>query len=580
MHMSFRTGAVVVEEVVRDGVRDRPTNVFLTFSKSSQTSLRAPATSCLTHLPRTSCEVEPLTDSSQMLYKSARARQVLAGLSRHDHLVLDKLQTTAPHVASNGGFLLMFSGESEATAHQEGLLLHIRELVSPQQFNTWFRNVSLIPSDESSAVRLMVPNTFVRDWITNYYSNILGQAVRRCFGEDREVSLTTDPSAPPPPSVEAEVPPFPDRAETAAPEAQPHSVMARKAGAAREDVRLALYSDTVLHGDYTFDNFVIGSSNHFAHAAAIAVADAPGKSYNPFFLHGSVGLGKTHLLQAVCHQILAQQPGANILYLSSESFINQFIGALEDNDLSSFRHKYRNVDVLLVDDIHLLANKERTQEEFFHTFNTIYNLGHQIVLSSDAPPKEIPTLQERLVSRFKMGFVVEIAPPDFETRVNILKRKARLRGHELLDDVAHFLAEHVSTNIRELEGAVIRLIGYASLLDRAITLDLAREVIMDDIGPRKAAVTIQDIVSAVTRYFNVKLSELQSKRRNQSIAFPRQVCMYLARAKTNLSLEEIGGYFGGRDHTTVIYATDKIKKVIAADQRQNDLIQHLLREIS
>jgi len=476
------------------------------------------------------------------------------------------------------------------STRQEDLLLHIRELVSPQQFNTWFRHVSLLgpdltgaseapdasdASDASGVVRLMVPNTFVRDWISNYYSNVLGQAIRRCYGAEREISISIDPNASPQPTIEHEVPSFPPLS----PSNGAPAVQARVNSTAKA-AQLAVFSDTILHGDYTFDNFVVGSSNHFANAAAVAVADAPGKNFNPFFLHGSVGLGKTHLLQAVCHQILRQQPESNILYLSSEFFINQFIASLEGNDLSSFRNRYRNVDVILVDDIHLLANKERTQEEFFHTFNTIYNLGHQIVLSSDAPPKEIPTLQERLVSRFKMGLVAEIAPPDFETRVNILKRKARLRGHELMDDVAQLLAEHVSTNIRELEGAVIRLIGYASLLDKTISLDLAREVILDNRGPRKTVITIQDIVSAVTQYFNVKLSDLQSKRRNHSIAFPRQVCMFLARDKTNLSLEEIGGYFGGRDHTTVIYATEKIKKAIVQDKRTKDLILHLTREIS
>ena len=471
----------------------------------------------------------------------------------------------------------MHSGEREASTRQEDLLLHIRELVSPQQFNTWFRHVSLLDPGVSNGVRLMVPNTFVRDWISNYYSNVLTKAIRRCYGVDREVSISIDPDAGPSPTIEHEIPPFPTQG---GPAVRVSKGKPTSGNSPAKTSQLAVFSDTILHEDYTFDNFVVGSSNHFAHAAAIAVADAPGKSYNPFFLHGSVGLGKTHLQQAVCHQILAQQPDSNILYLSSESFINQFIASLEGNDLSSFRNRYRNVDVILVDDIHLLANKERTQEEFFHTFNTIYNLGHQIVLSSDAPPKDIPTLQERLVSRFKMGLVVEIAPPDFETRVNILKRKARLRGHELMDEVAHLLAEHISTNIRELEGAVIRLIGYASLLDKPITLDLAREVIMDDIGPRKTAVTIQDIVSVVTQYFNVKLSDLQSKRRNHSIAFPRQICMHLARNMTNLSLEEIGGYFGGRDHTTVIYATEKIKKAVTKDQSLKDLVQHLTREIS
>ncbi|MBI4879045.1 MAG: chromosomal replication initiator protein DnaA [Planctomycetes bacterium] len=440
--------------------------------------------------------------------------------------------------------------------------MHVRELVSEQQYRTWFRAVRQQDAGDGS-IRLLVPNDFVMDWISNYFPDILAQAVRRCYGDDRKISLALDPDTPPAPKIERERPPMPPAAPPAAP----------------GDSSLARSSDTSLHEEYTFENFVVGTSNRFAHAAATAVAEAPGKSYNPFFLHGSVGLGKTHLLQAICHQILAKDRRANILYLSCESFTNHFIASLENNDLPAFRQKYRKVDVLLVDDIHLLANKERTQEEFFHTFNTIYNLGRQIAISSDAPPKDIPTLQERLVSRFKMGLVVEIAPPDFETRVNILKRKARLRGHTLPDDVSHYLAEHISTNIRELEGSVVRLIGYAALENQPISLDLARVALSDATAARATAVTIHDIVSAVTRYFNVKLSDLQSKRRTQSIAFPRQVCMYVARQNTNLSLEEIGGYFGGRDHTTVIYATEKIKRMIDEDPHQAEIIRRLEKTV-
>lgn len=456
----------------------------------------------------------------------------------------------------------MQSGEREVSTRQEGFLLHVRELVTPQQFNTWFRNIELEEAD-SGNVRLLVPNHFVRDWISNYYVDILAQAVRRCFGEDRELALAVNPDAPPPPQLEPE----------------PMPIQAPLNGTPAPKREVSVFGDTALHENYTFENFVVGTSNRFAQAAAIAVADSPGRSYNPFFLHGSVGLGKTHLLQAICHQILTRRPDTNILYLSCESFINQFIAAIENNDLSSFRQRYRNVDVILVDDIHLLANKERTQEEFFHTFNTLYNLGRQIVLSSDAPPKDIPTLQERLVSRFKMGLVVEVAPPDFETRVSILKNKARLREQELSDEVAQFLAEHVATNIRELEGAVVRLIGYASLVEQPLSLEVAREAMQDGSQTRSTAITIHDIVSAVTRYYNVKLSDLQSKRRNQSIAYPRQICMFLAREHTNLSLEEIGGYFGGRDHTTVIYATDKIQKVVDRDPNAADVIRHLTHEI-
>lgn len=457
-------------------------------------------------------------------------------------------------------------GGNEASTGTDAFLLHVRELIQPQQFNTWFRDVK-VEDLGSRGLRVLTPNSFVRDWISNYYGDILGQSVRRTFGEERSLTLALDPDAPPAPKVE---------------EARSGVTAVTGGGPARPtrtSPELDPYSDTILHPDYLFGNFVVGPANQFANAAATAVATSPALSYNPLFLHGSVGLGKTHLLQAICHEILRHDPSTTILYLSCESFINHFIHALETNDLSAFRRKYRNVDVFLVDDIQLLANKDRTQEEFFHTFNTIYNLGHQIVLSSDAPPKEIPTLQERLVSRFKMGLVVEMGAPDFETRVNILKTKAKLRGHELHDEVAQFVAEQVSTNIRELEGAVIRLIGYASLTDRPITLDLAKEAMHGDSSPLTSATTIQDVVSVVTKYYQVRLPDLQSKRRTHSIAFPRQICMYLARKTTNLSLEEIGGYFGGRDHTTVLYGEDKIAKLIKSDPHTKEVVHHLHRQI-
>lgn len=460
----------------------------------------------------------------------------------------------------------MHSREHETSTRHEGILLQIRELLSPHQFKTWFREVK-VEDLADGGLRLLVPNLFVRDWISNYYVDILAHAVRRCYGVERTLAIAVDPDAPSAALV------------AAVPESRPAATAEDPASAPPPPELDTAASDMVLTNAYTFSNFVVGSSNRFAHATAVAVAEAPGKSYNPLFLHGSVGLGKTHLLQAVCHQILVRQPSARILYLSCESFINQFISSLENNALSSFRHKYRNVDVLLVDDIQLLANKERTQEEFFHTFNTLHHLGRQIVLSSDAPPKDIPTLQERLVSRFKMGMVVEVDPPDFETRVNILKNKARLRSNTLADEVAQFLAEHVSTNIRELEGAVIRLIAYAALVNRPIDLALAREAMADGTPRRNAAVTIHDIVTVVTRYYNVKLSDLQSRRRTQSIAFPRQVCMHLARNNTNLSLEEIGAYFGGRDHTTVLYALEKIARLMEEDRAQGDVIRRLEREI-
>jgi chromosomal replication initiator protein len=338
-------------------------------------------------------------------------------------------------------------------------------------------------------------------------------------------------------------------------------------------------SDFGLNDKYTVDNFVVGPCNRFAHAAAVGVAESPGGHYNPFFLHGSVGLGKTHLLQSTCFTLLARDPGTRILYLSCETFVNHFISALENGDLQKFRNKYRNIDVLVVDDIHLLANKDRTQEEFFHTFNSLYNAGKQIVLSSDSPPKDIPTLQERLVSRFKWGMVTEIEPPCYETRMAILKRKSREKGQELPEDVASLLAERIESNIRELEGAVTKLLGYASLSGDAIDRELVRRVLNDLFTVRPGQPSMEDILKVVTEHFGVKLTELQSRKRTNAIAHPRQIAMYMARKITRHSLEEIGGYFGGRDHSTVLYAVSKVAERAAADEPYRHVLASLLDQL-
>ena len=334
-------------------------------------------------------------------------------------------------------------------------------------------------------------------------------------------------------------------------------------------------SQTRLNEKYNFDTFVIGASNRFAHAAAVAVAEAPARAYNPLFIWGESGLGKTHLLHAVGHYAQRLFPGMRVRYVSTEEFTNDFINSLRDDRKVAFQRRYRDIDVLLVDDIQFLEGKEGTQEEFFHTFNTLYNAGKQIVLSSDSPPKDIPTLQDRLVSRFKWGMVTEIEPPCFETRVAIVKRKSRDRGHEMSDDVCQLLAERVETNVRELEGAVTKLLGYAGMTHSPITKDLARRVLRDVFVQRRGAPTLDDIGKAVTEYFGVKLSDLQSKRRTQSVAYPRQVAMYLARAATRHSLEEIGGFFGGRDHSTVLYAVEKISKRIETDAACSGSVQEL-----
>jgi chromosomal replication initiator protein len=328
----------------------------------------------------------------------------------------------------------------------------------------------------------------------------------------------------------------------------------------------SLYDDKLWYNpDYAFDNFIVGPGNRLAHAAALAVAANPGRSYNPFFVHGSVGLGKTHLLQAVCWAIKASNPNAVIYYCSCEGFITQFMHAVQTVTMNQFRAKFRNVDVLVIDDIHFLAKREKSQEEFFHTFNSLHQAHKQIILSSDAEPREIPDLEERLVSRFNMGLVALMSPPEFETRFEIVRNKARLRGLELPDDVAKEIARRIESNVRELEGAVVKLQLAANMEKRPVDMGLLRMALGDMPVRGEPTIGIQTIINAVTEFFGVKQLELQSKRRQRSIALPRQVCMYLARKLTRFSLEEIGGHFGGRDHTTVMHAVKTITDKCAVD---------------
>ncbi len=469
----------------------------------------------------------------------------------------------------------------EALARQWDLLLvELRKHLNRQQLETWFRTAAL-RSAGPEGIAIVVQNSFTSNWLRSApYLGALEAAARTVFGGNWPIQIVVDPElavrgraatpmANPAPTNKPEI------AATAVP-AQPRASREARGG---QEAGLLWSSDVALNPHYRFDNFVVGPCNRFAYAAAVGVSESPGKSYNPFFLHGSVGLGKTHLLQSLCYSLLERDPETRILYLSCETFINHFISALENGDLQKFRNKYRNVDVLVVDDIHLLANKERTQEEFFHTFNTLYNASKQIVLSSDSPPKEIPTLQDRLVSRFKWGLVTEIEKPCYETRMAILKRKSREKGKEIPDSVAQLVAEHVDSNIRELEGAVNRLLGYASLNALDVTPDLARHVLRDVFLSPKGQPSMDDILRLVTSHFQIKVTELQSRRRTKAIAHPRQIAMYLARTITRHSLEEVGGFFGGRDHTTVLYAVEQIEKQMKADDRFRAMIQGLLSQL-
>ncbi len=493
----------------------------------------------------------------------------------------------------------------------------LRRAIPRQQFETWFRGMRLVSLDRERA-ELTVPNNFLREWIYRKYFGVLRRALREVSGGEPEVeiSITADLAAPGrsrtqagtdsegaegPQAAQAgpgdapsahhdgsstpHAPPGPGSAGSGAVDrdrftgerrprreqdprarSQPGFLGGpRNSGPYGQRPQPFGESDVVLNPHYIFDNFVPGPSNNFGYAAAVAVADSPGKSYNPLFLHGSVGLGKTHLLQAVCHQLMERRPGMRILYLSCETFTNHFVAAVANGELDSFRYRYRHVDVLLIDDIHFLANRERTQEEFFHTFNTLYNANKQIILSSDSNPAEIPTIEERLVSRFKWGIVARIDLPVYETRVAIITRKVKMHGVCFSDEVIHYLAENIRSNIRELEGAVNKIAGMAQIYQRPIEMTMARDAIRDLIKPSTYRVSVDNIIRLVAEHFGVPVRDLMGKRRTKSIAYPRQVCMFLARRLTSHSLEEIGGYFGGRDHTTVMYAYDKIRKEVQAD---------------
>jgi chromosomal replication initiator protein len=334
-----------------------------------------------------------------------------------------------------------------------------------------------------------------------------------------------------------------------------------------------------LSPDYTFDHFVVGPCNRLAHAACVAISESPGTAYNPLFIHGSVGLGKTHLLHAACQSLLRRRRQAQVLYLSCETFVNHFIRAVEKGNLHDFRYKYRHVDMLVIDDIQFLSERERSQEEFFHTFNTLYQARKQIVLSADCSPAEIPKLEDRLVSRFNQGLVARIDKPDYETRMAIIHKKAQLRGIEPPEEVVIFIARKIDSNTRELEGALTKIHGLAMLEGGKITIDLAREALGEEPTPAHHQITISQIIDAVINHFNVRMSDLQGKRRSRSIAFPRQVCMYLARDLTNHSLEEIGGHFGGRDHTTVLHAYRTVDKLCDHDQTVRSTVDALVASL-
>jgi chromosomal replication initiator protein len=341
-----------------------------------------------------------------------------------------------------------------------------------------------------------------------------------------------------------------------------------------------LFDATNLNPKYVFNEFVVGNSNRFAHAASLAVAEAPAKAYNPLFIYGGVGLGKTHLMHAIGHYILSQNKNAKIYYVSSEKFTNELINSIKDDKNEEFRNKYRTVDVLLVDDIQFIAGKERTQEEFFHTFNALHEANKQIIVSSDRPPKEIPTLEDRLRSRFEWGLITDIQAPDFETRIAILRKKSERDKVEIPNEVFEFIATRIKSNIRELEGALNRVIAYSTLTKREVDIALANEALKDLITAARARKIDVDLIkTTVAEYFNIKIEDFESKKRTRQIAYPRQVAMYISRELTDMSLPKIGEEFGGRDHTTVIHACDKINNDISVNYEFKQKIDSIIKEI-
>ncbi len=392
-------------------------------------------------------------------------------------------------------------------------------------FNTWILTIEPISID-SNTVTLGVPADFNKGILESRYSYLIKNAFRQISHREYNIYFAIPSQGPIKPAIQEY----------------------------NEDSNMSF-----LNPKYTFDTFVIGNGNRFAHAASLAVAEAPAKAYNPLFLYGGVGLGKTHLMHAIGHFVLGQNPALKVLYVSSEKFTNELINAIRDDKNEEFRYKYRNIDVLLIDDIQFIGGKERTEEEFFHTFNALYEANKQIIISSDRPPKEIPTLEDRLRSRFEWGLIADIAPPDLETRIAILRKKAQLENLDVPDDVMVFIADKVGSNIRELEGALNRVIAYSTLTENIMNVDMAVEALKDMLNNSKAVIiNSKTIQEAVSRYFHLKTDELKSKKRSRDVSFPRQIAMHLCREMTDMSLPKIGDEFGGRDHTTVIHACEKI----------------------
>lgn len=446
----------------------------------------------------------------------------------------------------------------------EGIISAIRAQLRPETFERWFSPCTISENSPNELV-IQVPSVFYKNWILEHYGGFIQERLRQSVGPDARLLVETigEPPAGP--------------CDAGAPRRQREQLS--RARAAR---RPSSNNGSTLNPKYTFENFIEGACNRFARAASLAVAEAPGKEYNPLFIYGGVGLGKTHLMQAIGHHILAHLNGVKIHYVSSEVFTNHLIKSIQSRNMEVFRRSYRDLNALLIDDIHFLSGKEQTQEEFFHTFNTLFDHGNQIVVSCDRPPAELADMEERLVSRFQSGVVVDLQVPELETRVAILLKNAALSRIELPEAVAFFIADKIRSNIRELEGALVRVASYACLMKRPLTTGLAEHVLKDTLLRQQLrTITIDAIQKKVAELFDIRVADMKSSRRPRTIAFPRQIAMYLCRELTNHSLHEIGDAFGGRDHATVIHAHNLVATRLPSDRELNALVcrakEHLTR---
>lgn len=463
-----------------------------------------------------------------------------------------------------------------ASVWEQVLKIMEKEIIKPI-FETWIKSTIPLSLTETT-FEIGTPTQFIKDWIETRYATTIQNTVQFVTQKPLEVRFVNlnlvdekqqpdfgqaQPETPQPPPVKA------------APEDSLKPPVGENSKRAN-----GVEDSTPLNPKYMFETFVIGNSNRFAHAASLAVAEVPAKVYNPFFIYGGVGLGKTHLMHAIGHRIKQNHPQLKVVYISSEKFTNELINSIRDGNPESFRQKYRNIDVLLVDDIQFLSKKEHTQEEFFHTFNTLHEANKQIIISSDRPPREIPTLEDRLRSRFEWGLITDIQPPDLETRIAILRKKAMLEKLDIPNDVMVYIASRIDNNIRELEGALVRVIAYASLTNQPADMNLATEALKDIFPNSKPKqITMELIQQVVTNYFKIKQEDLIAKKRTRNITYPRQIAMYLCRELTETSLPRIGEIFGGRDHTTVIHAHDKISRERNEDAKLSNIIKELIKRI-